>query len=161
MGVNSVSTETNSDLDEQISQLMQCKPLSEQQVCFFSFFHFLYWMIFFGRFDAGTWLGKELGFFLEAFLVVMVWIQSFFCSRLIFFLWFFLCNLEMDRFESSESLVDWFVLKLVSDLLDLGNGYFFLILNRRSEMKSSLEMIFVRRIEFYYFSSFWCFSILT
>ncbi|CAN6586631.1 hypothetical protein ACFX13_014371 [Malus domestica] len=32
MGVNSVSSDTNSDLNEQIEQLMQCKPLSEQQV---------------------------------------------------------------------------------------------------------------------------------
>lgn len=32
MGVNSISSESNIDLDEQISQLMQCKPLSEQQV---------------------------------------------------------------------------------------------------------------------------------
>jgi len=35
MGANSLpSAEANFDLDEQISQLMQCKPLSEQQVCF-------------------------------------------------------------------------------------------------------------------------------
>ncbi|KAH7554241.1 hypothetical protein JRO89_XS12G0141100 [Xanthoceras sorbifolium] len=32
MGANSLSTDSTSDLDEQISQLMQCKPLSEQQV---------------------------------------------------------------------------------------------------------------------------------
>jgi len=35
MGANSLpSAESNFDLDEQISQLMQCKPLSEHQVCF-------------------------------------------------------------------------------------------------------------------------------
>ncbi|KDO70820.1 hypothetical protein CISIN_1g021077mg [Citrus sinensis] len=32
MGANSLSTDTTTDLDEQISQLMQCKPLSEPQV---------------------------------------------------------------------------------------------------------------------------------
>ncbi|XP_034223989.1 serine/threonine-protein phosphatase PP2A-4 catalytic subunit isoform X2 [Prunus dulcis] len=32
MGVNSVSSDTSSDLNEQIEQLMQCKPLSEPQV---------------------------------------------------------------------------------------------------------------------------------
>ncbi|KAJ4705510.1 Serine/threonine-protein phosphatase [Melia azedarach] len=32
MGANSLSADSTSDLDEQISQLMQCKPLSEQQV---------------------------------------------------------------------------------------------------------------------------------
>ncbi|KAF7804178.1 serine/threonine-protein phosphatase PP2A catalytic subunit isoform X1 [Senna tora] len=32
MGVNSLPSESSNDLDEQISQLMQCKPLSEQQV---------------------------------------------------------------------------------------------------------------------------------
>ncbi|EXB86901.1 Serine/threonine-protein phosphatase PP2A-3 catalytic subunit [Morus notabilis] len=32
MGMNSITSESNNDLDEQISQLMQCKPLSEQQV---------------------------------------------------------------------------------------------------------------------------------
>ncbi|KAF7818916.1 serine/threonine-protein phosphatase PP2A-4 catalytic subunit isoform X2 [Senna tora] len=31
MGVDSLSSESSFDLDEQISQLMQCKPLSEQQ----------------------------------------------------------------------------------------------------------------------------------
>lgn len=34
MGANSMLTESTHDLDEQISQLMQCKPLSEQQVSF-------------------------------------------------------------------------------------------------------------------------------
>ena len=32
MGANSIPTDATIDLDEQISQLMQCKPLSEQQV---------------------------------------------------------------------------------------------------------------------------------
>ncbi|KAF3572514.1 hypothetical protein F2Q69_00062082 [Brassica cretica] len=32
MGANSIPTDATLDLDEQISQLMQCKPLSEQQV---------------------------------------------------------------------------------------------------------------------------------
>ncbi|GKU91054.1 hypothetical protein SLEP1_g4979 [Rubroshorea leprosula] len=32
MGANSSPNDSTSDLDEQISQLMQCKPLSEQQV---------------------------------------------------------------------------------------------------------------------------------
>jgi hypothetical protein len=32
MGANSLPTDATLDLDEQISQLMQCKPLSEQQV---------------------------------------------------------------------------------------------------------------------------------
>ncbi|KAK4749896.1 hypothetical protein SAY87_027345 [Trapa incisa] len=32
MGANSISQEASTDLDEQISQLMQCKPLSEPQV---------------------------------------------------------------------------------------------------------------------------------
>lgn len=36
MGVNSLQSESSNDLDEQISQLMQCKPLSEQQVWFMS-----------------------------------------------------------------------------------------------------------------------------
>jgi hypothetical protein len=39
MGANSLADPTH-DLNEQISQLMQCKPLSEQQVSFF-FSHFL------------------------------------------------------------------------------------------------------------------------
>ena len=34
MGTDSMLSEANSSLDEQISQLMQCKPLSEQQVRF-------------------------------------------------------------------------------------------------------------------------------
>ncbi|KAE9585315.1 putative protein-serine/threonine phosphatase [Lupinus albus] len=32
MGTNSLPSKSSHDLDEQISQLMQCKPLSEQQV---------------------------------------------------------------------------------------------------------------------------------
>ena len=32
MGVNSLPSESSNDLNEQIAQLMECKPLSEQQV---------------------------------------------------------------------------------------------------------------------------------
>lgn len=39
MGADSSPSDSTHDLDEQISQLMQCKPLSEQQVRF----DFLQW----------------------------------------------------------------------------------------------------------------------
>ena len=59
-----MSSETNGDLDEQISQLMQCKPLSEQQVWFLSLGFFIF-MDDFGVFGAlfGDLVGFSMGKF--------------------------------------------------------------------------------------------------
>jgi len=55
MGVNSLPSESSNDLDEQIAQLMECKPLSEQQVPFYQIHIFLKWKINLGS----VWLPRK------------------------------------------------------------------------------------------------------
>ena len=68
MGANSVPADATLDLDEQISQLMQCKPLSEQQVPLFpvkldSFCSFLGWTFDSDIFFLSIWLCRNGMFF--------------------------------------------------------------------------------------------------
>ena len=55
MGVNSLPSESSNDLDEQIAQLMECKPLSEQQVPFYQILIFLKWKVNLGS----VWLPRK------------------------------------------------------------------------------------------------------
>jgi len=71
MSLDSVASNTHGNLDEQISQLMQCKPLSEQEVTpFFSVksFYFCAFLSFFFNFSGGFWE------FSSFFFGEMVWI---------------------------------------------------------------------------------------
>ena len=60
MGANSIPTDATLDLDEQISQLMQCKPLSEQQVppILFLYRFLVVWI----GFVLEIFVGNEKGF---------------------------------------------------------------------------------------------------
>jgi len=59
MSLDSVASNTHGNLDEQISQLMQCKPLSEQEVILFFFLSkvsiFVLFWVFFFNFSGGFW----------------------------------------------------------------------------------------------------------
>jgi hypothetical protein len=66
MSLDSVATNAHGNLDEEISQLMQCKPLSEQEVILFFFcqkflflcfseFFFLIFLVGFESFQVFFW----------------------------------------------------------------------------------------------------------
>ena len=59
MGVNSLPSEASNDLDEQISQLMECKPLSEQQVSILSNYYYYYYFLKWKRNLVSVWLPRK------------------------------------------------------------------------------------------------------
>jgi hypothetical protein len=137
MSLDSVASNTHGNLDEQISQLMQCKPLSEQEVILFFFcqkFLFLCFSeFFFFNFSGGFWE------FSSIFFGEMVWI------------WLGLSGLKLGIYDKNLSFL------FFENLLDYFKGVFVILGFWGCFWRNGVDLVGFARVKIGDLLIFFCF----